>query len=82
LQRWFKAFKKKNMWAKRRLPLQSMAFRSNKTRTCLCWKPILLHFSNWARRWNKREHCIIRHTWRAEKVIVVKGNSGRTTMQI
>jgi hypothetical protein len=35
--------------------LRSMPFCSNKIRTCLCRKPILLHFSNWARRWNKND---------------------------
>jgi hypothetical protein len=81
LQRWFKAHLRKNMWVKRRLPLWSMPFCSNKTGTCLCRKPILLHFSNWARRWNKREHCIISHTRRAKKVIVVKGKSERRRIQ-
>jgi hypothetical protein len=55
------------MWVKRSLPLWSMPFCSNKTGTCLCRKQILLHFSNWARRWNKKEHCIISHTRWAEK---------------
>jgi hypothetical protein len=38
-------------------------------------------FQQLSQEMKKREHCIISHTRQAEKVIVVKGKSGRTRMQ-
>jgi hypothetical protein len=50
LQRRFKAHLRNNYVTEEETPFAKHAFCSNKTGTCLCRKPILLHFSNSARR--------------------------------
>jgi hypothetical protein len=80
LQRQFKAHFKKYV-SEEETPFVKHAFLQQEDWDMFVQETNSPSFQQLSQEMKKREHCIISHTRQAEKVIVIKGKSGRRRIQ-